>query len=189
MREEGLSDYLVLLSVYETCKYRGVSFLKFLLSREDDVETYCRRRRSKRRRPPGLEVYPKGFCRMYRSRTRENDGEGSGRARKSGWKQAVLTFLFGYPETGTMLRDIVDHCIGLIRDGTLVTSIAADNRPRVSRHVSQRLCQMKKAGLLRKSNKLAYVITEHGLGWLRRQASLAGDIRRPDKPSSSAQPE
>jgi hypothetical protein len=32
VREEPLSDYLVLLSVYQTCKYRGVSFLKFLLS-------------------------------------------------------------------------------------------------------------------------------------------------------------
>jgi hypothetical protein len=32
MREQGLSDYLVLLRVYQTCKYRGVSFLKFLLS-------------------------------------------------------------------------------------------------------------------------------------------------------------
>ena len=36
----GLSDFLVLLSVYQTCKYRGVSFLKFLLSREDDLESY-----------------------------------------------------------------------------------------------------------------------------------------------------
>ena len=40
--EEGLSDYLVLLSVYQTCKYRGVSFLKFLLSQEEDVEAFCR---------------------------------------------------------------------------------------------------------------------------------------------------
>src|SRR4029077_18822146 len=37
MREDGLCDYLVLLSIYQTCKYRGVSFLKFLLSREDDA--------------------------------------------------------------------------------------------------------------------------------------------------------
>ena len=42
MSEEGLSDYLVLLSVHQTCKYRGVSFLKFLLSREEDVEAFCR---------------------------------------------------------------------------------------------------------------------------------------------------
>ena len=56
MREEGLSDYLVLLSVYQTCKYRGVSFLKFLLSREEDVEAFCERRRKKKRasRPRGL---------------------------------------------------------------------------------------------------------------------------------------
>jgi hypothetical protein len=47
MGEEGLSDYLVLLSVQQTCKYRGVSFLKFLLSQEEDVEAYCHRRRKK----------------------------------------------------------------------------------------------------------------------------------------------
>jgi len=35
MGEEGLSEYLVLLSVQQTCKYRGVSFLKFLLSRDE----------------------------------------------------------------------------------------------------------------------------------------------------------
>ena len=34
LEEEGLSDYLVLLSVYQSCEYRGVSFLKFMLSRE-----------------------------------------------------------------------------------------------------------------------------------------------------------
>src|SRR5262249_15714043 len=38
MREPGLSDYLVLLSIYQTCRYRGISFLKFLLSKERDVE-------------------------------------------------------------------------------------------------------------------------------------------------------
>jgi len=62
MREDGLSDYLVLLSVYQTCKYRGVSFLKFLLSGEQDVEAFCQRGR-KKRGPPRLEVYPKGFTR------------------------------------------------------------------------------------------------------------------------------
>ena len=48
----------------ERVSYRGVSFLKFLLSREDDVETYCQRRREKRR-PPRLEIYPKGFPPVY----------------------------------------------------------------------------------------------------------------------------
>ncbi len=35
---KGLREYLVLLSVSETCKYKGVSFLNFLLSQESDVD-------------------------------------------------------------------------------------------------------------------------------------------------------
>ena len=65
MSEEGLSDYLVLLSVQQTCKYRGVSFLKFLLSREEDVAAFCERRRTENE-PPALEVYPDGFSRTHR---------------------------------------------------------------------------------------------------------------------------
>jgi hypothetical protein len=61
LAEEGLCDYVVLLSVYQTCKYRGVSFLKFLLSREEDVEVYCQRRREKKELH-GLEIYPEGFA-------------------------------------------------------------------------------------------------------------------------------
>lgn len=64
LQEGGLSDYLVLLSVYQTCKYRGVSFLKFMLSRETDVEAFCQRGRKKNHVLP-LEVYPPGFPRMY----------------------------------------------------------------------------------------------------------------------------
>jgi predicted RecB family nuclease len=65
MKEAGLSDHIVLLSVYQTCKYRGVSFLKFLLSGERDVEAFCQRGLRKKR-PPRLEVYPKGFSRSGR---------------------------------------------------------------------------------------------------------------------------
>jgi hypothetical protein len=64
-REEGLSDYLVLLSLYQTCKYRGCSFLKFLLSGEDDIAAF-RDRGWTKQRPARLEVYPKGFPRPYR---------------------------------------------------------------------------------------------------------------------------
>jgi predicted RecB family nuclease len=64
-REQGLSAYLVLLSIYQTCKYRGVSFLKFLLSEEKDVEEYCQQR-GKKKRHPRLEVYPKCFYRSHR---------------------------------------------------------------------------------------------------------------------------
>lgn len=60
MTESGLSDYLVLLSIYETCKYKGVSFLRFLLSGEKDVDRFVESG-GKRKRKTGLEVYPAGF--------------------------------------------------------------------------------------------------------------------------------
>jgi hypothetical protein len=74
--EEGLADYLVLLSVQQTCKYRGVSFLQFLLSQEEDVEGYCHRSR-KRHPPAALEVYPDGFSRSYckRKTSQKDDGK------------------------------------------------------------------------------------------------------------------
>ena len=62
LREGGLADYLVLLSLHQTCRYRGVSFLKFLLSGERDVDAFCGHPRRKRRRPP-IEVYPRGVTR------------------------------------------------------------------------------------------------------------------------------
>src|SRR5262249_1755115 len=65
LRESGLKDYLVLLSIRQTCRYKGVSFLKFLLSREQDVDAFCDRGRRRRRRPL-LELYPAGFLPSYR---------------------------------------------------------------------------------------------------------------------------
>jgi predicted RecB family nuclease len=62
LQEPGLKDYLVLLSLYQTCRYRGVSFLKFLLSRETDMETFCQGARQ-RRKSPVIEVYPEGVVR------------------------------------------------------------------------------------------------------------------------------
>jgi predicted RecB family nuclease len=62
LTEAGLADYLVLLSIYQTCRYRGVSFLRFLLSRERDVDAFCEHPRRKRRRPL-IEVYPSGVTR------------------------------------------------------------------------------------------------------------------------------
>lgn len=41
MTPKGLDAYLVLLSIYETCEYRGISFLDFLLSKERDIDRYC----------------------------------------------------------------------------------------------------------------------------------------------------
>jgi hypothetical protein len=62
LKEAGLRDYLVLLNIYQTCRYKGVSFLKFLLSRERDVDAFCQERH-RRRRQPLIEVYPKGVMR------------------------------------------------------------------------------------------------------------------------------
>jgi predicted RecB family nuclease len=73
MRAQGVTDYLVLLSVYQPCKYRGVSFLKFLLSGEKDVEVFCRRGR-KKKRPARVDIYPKGFPRQYRRERLRPDG-------------------------------------------------------------------------------------------------------------------
>jgi hypothetical protein len=60
MTEPRLPDYLVLLSVYETCKYRGLSFLKFMLSREKDIDAF---QEFKQPRPAvlSLQLYPQGF--------------------------------------------------------------------------------------------------------------------------------
>ncbi len=41
--EDGLRDYLKLLSVYETCRYKAVGFLAFLLSKERDIDSFAER--------------------------------------------------------------------------------------------------------------------------------------------------
>jgi hypothetical protein len=65
--EAGLNEYLVLLSIYLTCKYKGISFLKFLLSREKDIEAF-RQSVNLRRPPPALELCPEGFVFSRRKR-------------------------------------------------------------------------------------------------------------------------
>jgi predicted RecB family nuclease len=47
--ERGLRDYLVLLSICQTCKYMGVDFLKFLLSGGKDIHVFAKSRRNVRR--------------------------------------------------------------------------------------------------------------------------------------------
>jgi predicted RecB family nuclease len=62
LKEPGIKDYLILLSLCHTCHYKGVSFLKLLLSRQRDIDAFCLRPR-RRLRSPGIEVYPKGVVR------------------------------------------------------------------------------------------------------------------------------
>ncbi|OFW25743.1 MAG: hypothetical protein A3H97_01940 [Acidobacteria bacterium RIFCSPLOWO2_02_FULL_65_29] len=46
--ENGLRDYLVLLSICESCKYMGVDFLDFLRSGEKDVHAFAQSRRGRK---------------------------------------------------------------------------------------------------------------------------------------------
>jgi Transposase IS66 family len=39
--EKGMRDYLVLLSISETCKYRGISFLRFLQSQTTNLPAFA----------------------------------------------------------------------------------------------------------------------------------------------------
>jgi hypothetical protein len=43
--EDGIKDYMVLLSIAQTLRYRGVSFWRFLLSRETDLDAFTARKR------------------------------------------------------------------------------------------------------------------------------------------------
>ena len=50
-------DYLVLLSIQQTCAYKGIGFLKFLLSGEIDLGSY-RERRQVPRKDMNVEISP-----------------------------------------------------------------------------------------------------------------------------------
>lgn len=43
--ESGIRDYLLLLSIYQTLRYRNASFWKFLLSGQTDIEAFTAKRR------------------------------------------------------------------------------------------------------------------------------------------------
>jgi predicted RecB family nuclease len=189
LREGGLSDYLVLLSVYETCKYRGVSFLNFLLSRENDVAVFCQRGRKKKRRPR-LEVYPEGFPRKSGKQPRDSKGtDGGGQPGRVRWKPAIVAFLHARPETGARRSDISDYCVELIRGGTLITAAPADDRPRVDRIVSMYPSAMKRAGEVVRQPGNTYFATARGLAWLKRHAHHAPGIRLPDEVAPGRSPE
>jgi hypothetical protein len=66
--EGGLNHYLVLLSIYQTCKYKGVSFLKFLVSGETDIDVFSKGRGE--RVLPVVELYPEGMESSRPSRKR-----------------------------------------------------------------------------------------------------------------------
>ncbi len=48
-RESRMEECLKIMSIYQTCKYKGISFLKFLLSKDKDIDIYCEKFLKKRR--------------------------------------------------------------------------------------------------------------------------------------------
>jgi hypothetical protein len=59
MKEPGLSEHLLLLSIHQTCRYKGISFLKFMLSRQRDIDAFGAGKPARRR--PKVELLPNGF--------------------------------------------------------------------------------------------------------------------------------
>ena len=49
---KGIDEYLVLLSLCQTCKYSGLDFLDFLLSGEKDIDAYAQKQAKGRRPTP-----------------------------------------------------------------------------------------------------------------------------------------
>jgi hypothetical protein len=58
--EAGLTEHLVLLSIYQTCRVRDISFLKFLLSRERHIGAFAAGK-GRRQKAVRIELYPKGY--------------------------------------------------------------------------------------------------------------------------------
>jgi Transposase IS66 family len=72
--EAGLNEYLVLLSIYLTCRYKGISFLRFLLSREKDIDAF--RQGANPQRPLlAPDLCPEGF--VFSRRKRKPDWDRS----------------------------------------------------------------------------------------------------------------
>ena len=53
---KGIEEYLVLLSICQTCKYMGVDFLDFLRSGEKDIQAFAESRRGRKRRSQTVET-------------------------------------------------------------------------------------------------------------------------------------
>jgi hypothetical protein len=60
--EEWLGHHLVLLSLYQSCEYKGVSFLRFMKSGMQDIDAFRDRGKPGQGQGlPDIQLYPKGF--------------------------------------------------------------------------------------------------------------------------------
>lgn len=56
-KESRMEDYLLIMSLYQTSEYKGFNFLRFLLSRETDVDIYCEKAKKHVFDSEGREYY------------------------------------------------------------------------------------------------------------------------------------
>jgi hypothetical protein len=80
LTEAGMSDYLLLLSICQTCHYKGVSFLKFLLSRVGTGRVHAGRITRKDQGPSNARrIFPMQEPRANRRRARAQNRNRDGR--------------------------------------------------------------------------------------------------------------
>lgn len=58
--KDGIESYLVLLSICQTCHYQGIDFLKFLLSKDKNID-FFKKSQSHKPKLSRIELYPEGF--------------------------------------------------------------------------------------------------------------------------------
>ena len=58
--EKGIKEYLILLSVCETCKFKGINFLDFLRSGKKDVHAFAEFRCGRTGRLPSNSLASRG---------------------------------------------------------------------------------------------------------------------------------
>ncbi len=63
--EDGLKNQLIFLSIYQTCRNRGINFLKFLVSKEKDIDRFSQGRTQKHFFIGSSEYSLGEFCREY----------------------------------------------------------------------------------------------------------------------------
>jgi predicted RecB family nuclease len=54
--ESGIRQYLILLSIRESCRYKGLSFLEFLRSRETNVDAFAETKQRRMRNGPKVAI-------------------------------------------------------------------------------------------------------------------------------------
>ena len=102
------------------------------------------------------------------TRTGVDRASGSATGGRRSWRTCV-----DRAESGASFHEIADHCVGMIRGGTLVTAVSADDRRCVDQNLAQFLNGRKEAGEVEQIPDRLFRITVGGLAWLERHRSLS----------------